>query len=161
MTESSVRPESGPRQDVPGLPLLLEAIGRAKPDAEAAQSKIQALLDGLRPGPAISPEALERLLNDELIAAWKVVAGYETLVAIAEAQYFRPDQIAGCLSDSRREIEGRARAVMMIRDQWKGGGYPKTGSDLVNCLILYLEPFYRAGGAEEILMGLTRAENPF
>ena len=146
-------PEASMRQDVPSL--VLSAIGRAKPDAESARQRITKVLAGLQSGPAVPPMELEKIINQGLIADWRIVAGYETLVAIAEATYFRPDQLAGCLSDARREISDRARAVFMMRDQWKGGGYPKTGVELVRCLTIYLEPFYRAGGAEQILVAIT------
>lgn len=94
--------------------------------------------------------------------SWKVIAAHETLVAVLEARYFRRDQLDGCLGDANAEAGARGRAVLLLRDQWKNGGYPVSGVDVVRAVRFSLEPFYRAIGAVEILqMLVAEVENPF
>lgn len=94
-----------------------------------------------------SPEKLDRLINQFLVPAWKAVGFHDALVALEAGNFRMRGQVDGCLAEARDEVATRSRSVMLLRDVWKKGGCPGSGSEIAGAMSAILGPFYMATGA--------------
>lgn len=151
---ASVDGNNAKAQDLPSLRDL------AKQEADEGREDVRHFFRTQADLSVPPPEALEALINELLVPAWKAIGRHDVLNVIIEQNWRARIEIEQCLQDARHEVADRSRAAMMLRDEWKADGLPEDPKTMLAKIESHLAAFYIATGALEILEAMLGTDVP-